>query len=125
MADREVSPEIAADFIAQVGLAHLKKGVDAVGAGKTEIADTHFKRAREALLDALIAKYPDAAYQSDDLFVIQAERRKKILQNLLLRKIQRKSKNRYRYHCFFMGLYLIHEEAAKRLKQIECFNYLK
>lgn len=79
MTDREVNPEITAEFIAQVGLVHLKKGVDAVGAGKTEIADTHFKRAREVLLDALIARYPDVAYQSGDLFVIQAERRKRNL----------------------------------------------
>lgn len=79
MTDREVNPEITAEFIAQVALAHLKKGVDAVGAGKTEIAGTHFKRAREALLDGLIARYPDAAYQSGDLFVVQAERRKRNL----------------------------------------------
>lgn len=79
MTDREVSPEVTAGFMAQVGLAHLKKGVDAIGAGKTEIADTHFKRAREILLDALIARYPDAAYQSGDMFVIQAERRKRNL----------------------------------------------
>ncbi|MDP3987662.1 MAG: hypothetical protein Q8P80_00780 [Candidatus Levybacteria bacterium] len=57
----------------------MKKGLDAAEAGKTEIADTHFKRGREALQDALIARYPDAAYQSGDMFVIQAERRKRKL----------------------------------------------
>lgn len=84
MTDREVSPEATAEFIAQVGLVHLKKGTDAIGAGKTEIADTHFKRAREILQDALIARYPDAAYQSGDMFVIQAERRKRKLPEFIV-----------------------------------------
>jgi len=84
MINREVDLEGTDGFVNWVAFVHLKQAVDAIRAGKTEIADTHFKRARETQLDGLIAKYPDEAYQSGDLFVIQAERRKRNLPEFLV-----------------------------------------
>lgn len=77
MCEKEVDLKASIEFSIQVGLVHLNKTVDAIAAGKKEITDTHFKRAGDALLDALITKYTDVAYQSGDLFVILEERRKR------------------------------------------------
>lgn len=75
--DQEVNE--SADFAKIVGISHLKKAREALRDGKEEIAATHLQRARDAFTDALVATYPQDAWNSGDLITIKQERERRQL----------------------------------------------
>lgn len=60
-----------------VGCSHLQKAREAIDSGKTEIAETHLRRARDAFTDALIDMYPWDAWNSGDFITIKQERERR------------------------------------------------